>query len=82
MTTPTTWTRATTRVELLNLARLVAAGEAGVAATAREVVPLIAAECCANALKVFFDRLVPAVREGRTGSADVALEELLGGDAA
>ena len=79
--TPVQWTRTTTRVELLNLARLVAAGEPGAANTARSVVPLIAAECCPDVLRLFFDRLVPAIRDGRTASADVALEELLGGAA-
>ena len=74
------WTRATTRIELLNLAELVIGSEPRAASLAREIVPMIAADCCPNALKVFFDRLVPAIREGRTGSADLALEALLGGD--
>lgn len=75
------WTRVETRRQLIGVATRVAAGEPGAANTARSVVPLIAAECCRDALKVFFDRLVPAIRDGRTGSADVALEALLGSDA-
>jgi hypothetical protein len=81
-TVPVHWTRAETRTALIDLATRTAADESGAAATARSVVPLIAAECCPNVLRLFFDRLVPAIRDGRTGSADVALEELLGGEAA
>lgn len=76
-----TWTRAETRRQLIGLATRVACGEPGAADAARSLVPLIAAECCPNAIKVFF-RLATAIGDGRTGSADVALEELLGGDAA
>ena len=79
-TTPITWDRRTTRRELLRIGQLVAEGTPHAAATARSVVPLLAADICPDALGLFFKRLVPALRDGRVGSADLALEALLGGD--
>jgi hypothetical protein len=78
---PVHWIRAETRTCLIGLARNCVNNEPRAATVAREVVPLIASVVAVNPLKTFFDRLVPALRDGRVGSADEALEELLGGAA-